>query len=293
MENRVESVQGVYVPFWLFNALAEGYATFEATKSVRKRSGKSSYTVIYHYFIDRDGSLAFKNIPVDGSEKMDDEYMDAIEPFNYSQIKEFHPSYLAGYVAEKYDVDAQKSKWRAEYRMETTVDELCRDTIHGYRSVTLLKSKIKVKKGKVSYALLPVWILKTVYDSDDYLFMMNGQTGKLVGRLPVDKGKAWKYGAIFASALCALVTPILQCLNTWGVFMYIISLLVMVVSEQAGKELLNTTKSLPLPMVIIMSVALSVFAGHRIVRGWIRNMDTAKGQTEASEYVVPGSFRLR
>ena len=41
-----------------------------------------------------------------------------------------------------------------------------------------------------------VWMLHTKWQGKDYLFAMNGQTGKLVGDLPVDKRKvaAWFAG---------------------------------------------------------------------------------------------------
>ena len=54
--------------------------------------------------------------------------------------------------------------------------------------------------GKVSYAMVPVWILTTRYNDKPYTFMMNGQTGKVVGSLPYDTTKAFLY-----PALCSLV----------------------------------------------------------------------------------------
>ena len=53
----------------------------------------------------------------------------------------------------------------------------------------------------MKYALLPVWLLNTRWKDKDYLFAMNGQTGKLVGDLPVSKAKYWgAFAAIFAAA---------------------------------------------------------------------------------------------
>ena len=68
--------------------------------------------------------------------------------------------------------------------------------------------------GKVSYAMVPVWILTTRYNDKPYTFMMNGQTGKVVGSLPYDATKAFLY-----PALCSLVlAPILYFLIK--MFMY-------------------------------------------------------------------------
>ena len=57
----------------------------------------------------------------------------------------------------------------------------------------------------MKYVLAPVWILTTKYEGKPYTFMMNGQTGKMVGSLPVDKGKLTKYtfGTLAASFVVA------------------------------------------------------------------------------------------
>ena len=63
----------------------------------------------------------------------------------------------------------------------------------------------EVRRSLTKYALLPVWLLTTKWNGTNYLFAMNGQTGKLVGNLPVDKGKKWRiFGAVYGVA--ALVT---------------------------------------------------------------------------------------
>ena len=46
-----------------------------------------------------------------------------------------------------------------------------------------------LNKGKIRYALYPVWILNTTYNNEQYTFAMNGQTGKFVGNLPMDRKK--------------------------------------------------------------------------------------------------------
>ncbi len=56
----------------------------------------------------------------------------------------------------------------------------------------LKNSQIGCTNGSVHYALLPVWVVKVEYKDKIYRFAMNGQTGKLVGELPVDSGLFWK-----------------------------------------------------------------------------------------------------
>ncbi|GBU20510.1 hypothetical protein R80B4_00388 [Fibrobacteres bacterium R8-0-B4] len=257
------------------------------------KRGKS--TVTHHYRVERDGEAEFEKIPVDGSQRMDDAYMDSIEPFDYDQLTEFHPSYLAGYTAEKYDVDAKNSRSRAVNRMETTVEKLFRKTVRGYNTVKVIFSDINVTKGTMSYTLLPVWTVSTKYNEDDYLFMMNGQTGKMVGRLPVDEGKSWICRGILTIGLLAALTPILYYLNMkeWlgPAITFAIAICLSVVGIGWPKAL--ALDVLPTPVVVLMSIVLSVVGAVWIVHLWIRNMDTARERTEASNYLVPGSFIWR
>jgi hypothetical protein len=149
---------------------------------------------------------------VDGSEKMDDAYMDAIEPFDYAQINGFQSAYLAGYSAEKYDVDVEASKGRANTRIKNSRETEFARSMAGYSAVAVESSTVNIESGKVSYALFPVWILNTKYNKENYQFIMNGQTGKFVGKLPVDKGKAIKYAFMFMAIFGAAFTAIIQLL---------------------------------------------------------------------------------
>ena len=188
-QNRIDSITGIYIPFWLFDADADAQIRYKATKVRHWSTSDYDYTETNFYSCTRNGSMDFKKVPVDGSEKMDDAYMDSIEPFNYSDLKEFSGAYLSGYLAEKYDVDAEASKPRANERItKSIIDEFTR-TVVGYTSVTPVHSAVQLKHGLVQYALFPVWMLNTKHKGVTYTFAMNGQTGKLIGKLPLDKGK--------------------------------------------------------------------------------------------------------
>jgi len=215
-ENRVNSIQGLYVPFWLFDANSQGSVTYKAIKIKKWSSGNYNYTKTDHYSVLREGSLAFNKIPVDGSDKMNDDYMEAIEPFDYSKEKGFMTAYLSGYIAEKYDVDAETSKERAIKRIKNSFESQFLRTLQGYTSVVKEKSSINVEKGKVSYSLFPVWVLNSKYKNEQYQFIMNGQSGLIVGKLPVDKGKATKYLFMFAAGIGGIFTVIIELLRLFA-----------------------------------------------------------------------------
>lgn len=198
-EQRMESIMGIYVPFWLFDCDTDANISYNATKVRHWSDSNYRYTKTDYFLVNRSGSMGFEKVPVDGSKKMDDTYMEAIEPFQYKDMVDFDTAYLSGYLADKYDVDAEQNKPRANQRIRSSVESLMRSTVKGYSSVTVKNSHIRFADGKVSYALLPVWVLNTRYKDKLYMFAMNGQTGKFVGELPISWKKFWMYfGGLFA-----------------------------------------------------------------------------------------------
>ena len=205
-ENHLQEIQGVYVPFWLFDGQARGGKHFLATRSHSHRDGDYEITETEHYEVYRAGTLSFEKVPVDASTKMPDRHMDSIEPYDYGELKKFSTAYLPGFLADKYDVSMEDSRGRAEKRCDNTFTDALRQTVEGYDSVTPTEGDTHLERGKVHYALLPVWMLHTKWRGEDFLFAMNGQTGKLVGDLPVSPGRYWGLFAAIAGALSLLGT---------------------------------------------------------------------------------------
>lgn len=201
-QNHIEEVKGIYVPFWLFDAKAKAEFVFNATE-VTVIPGEDADTInTAHYRVEREGTLGFDKIPVDGSTKMEDRYMDAIEPFDYEGLEPFTMAYLPGYFAEKYDVTADDSTERVSGRIETTAQRQIESTLH-YDTYDVSRSSVELLEKSAKYALLPVWMLTTRWNDETYMFAMNGQTGRMIGDLPSSKGQIAKYffgisGAVFA-----------------------------------------------------------------------------------------------
>lgn len=202
--NRVKEIKGIYVPFWLFDCSVNADMEFSATKVKTWSNSKYDFTETSHYAVERSGGITFEKVPVDGSSKMDDSYMDAIEPFDYRGMVDFNPAYLSGYLADKYDVDVMESVQRANARIAQSTANAFRSTVSGYSSVNACRQTVTPVSGRSRYALMPVWMLTTNYGGRSYTFAMNGQTGRLVGKLPVDKKKYWGYLLGIAAAIAAI-----------------------------------------------------------------------------------------
>ena len=202
--NQINKMQGVYVPFWLFNGSANAECYFEGRTSSTHREGNYRVTVTKHYDVRRFGNVVFERVPTDASQKMPDDLMDSLEPYDYGELKPFSAAYLPGYLADISDVTVEASATRADRRCKNSAEDVMRADVSGYSEVITRSSNVYVNRGKVEYALLPVWILKTKWMNKDYLFAMNGQTGKFVGDLPVSKGRFWAWCAGLTGSLAVI-----------------------------------------------------------------------------------------
>ena len=195
-ENHIDEIKGVYVPFWLFDTKVTGSARYRASRISTWTDSKYRYTETSFFSVIRSGEMGFAKVPVDGSSKMQDELMESLEPFDFSEAVDFKTAYLAGYLADRYDVNAEDSICRANDRIRQSTERALADTVIGYTTVVPESSSIKLTESEVKYALYPVWILNTTWNGQRYTFAMNGQTGKFIGDLPVDKSAYWKWFSI-------------------------------------------------------------------------------------------------
>lgn len=199
-ESRIEEIKGVYVPFWLYDCNAAGKMRYEATKVKHWSDDAFDYTRTEHYMVIREGTAGFDDVPVKGSSKLEEEYMEAIEPFEACEGTFFKPAYLSGYMADRYDIDSVEAQPRANERIREGMEQLLGDTVSGYSTVAVKSSSVRLETGRIRYAMLPVWILSTRYRGRVYKFAMNAQTGKLVGELPISWRKFWGiFGGITAA----------------------------------------------------------------------------------------------
>ena len=192
-ENHVDEIKGVYIPFWLFDVDADAQITYEAEKVHSHTSGDTEYTTREIYSVYREGSISFDHVPADGSRKMDDTLMEAIEPYNFQEAVPFQQAYLAGYLADRYDVNVNERIDRARDRIRVCTERAFRKTVRGYNGGASVKdSNVQIHNASYWYAMYPVWLLNTTWHGQKFTFAMNGQTGKMVGDLPIDKSKFWK-----------------------------------------------------------------------------------------------------
>ncbi len=197
-DSTLDEVKGIYVPFWLFSADCKADGTYKTTKLRTWSDSKYHYTETSTFEVKTAGKSRFDKIPADASKKIFDDLMDSVEPFDYSKMVPFDSGYLAGFYADRYDVEPNDLMNRIEPRIQNTIEKELRSTIKGYASVTQNAFSAKLQNLEKHYALLPVWILTVRWNDKPYTFAMNGQTGKFVGDLPLSKKKYNKYFFLYS-----------------------------------------------------------------------------------------------
>ena len=209
-DNHLDEIKGVYVPFWLYDARADVDMAFNATQVRIWMTGNVQYTRTSHYKLRRGGTMNFSKVPADGSKNISDELMESLEPFSFEEAVPFKTAYLAGYLADRYDMDAKECAGKANARMQKTANDAFKNTVGGgYSTVYPAASRLSIREGKSYYALYPVWLLNTTWNGTKYTFAMNGQTGKFVGDLPLDKS-AYNKQWLIMGAIIGLVIYVIM-----------------------------------------------------------------------------------
>lgn len=206
---KLSEIEGMYIPFFLYDFDCHYDIKATGSKIRTWRSGNYEYTETSLYQVERDATIDFEKLPVDASIAMPDEAMDLIEPYDYKALEDFQTKYMSGFFAEKYNMDATELGPRAKDKAKADAKAIMNKTITGYSTITNRTDNVTMDEKKADYALLPVWCYYYKYKGKDYLFKMNGQTGKIVGKPPVSWARVWGYGATVFGCTSAILAMIM------------------------------------------------------------------------------------
>lgn len=200
-DEEIEKIRGVYAPFWLYHSENINVNIRGVGQNDRVwTSGNTEYTETSYYNVVRSGKIGYRNVPVDASTNMDDELMGAIEPFLYNEMVDFSADYMTGFFAERYDLLQSDLVEAAKLRMRQFALDRLHQTIH-YNRFHADFEEVDFPVVDAEYGLLPVYILTNIYQGKTLQYIMNGQTGKIYGEVPISKKKL---GAVCAATFFAV-----------------------------------------------------------------------------------------
>lgn len=214
-EKSLEKLRGIYVPFWLYDYGADYAYEGEGTRVKTWRTGSTEHTETSYYAVRRRMEAAFEQIPVDASLAMEDGVMDLLEPYNYNCLTGFEPKYMSGFQGEVYNQSAGELAERARKKAGEAAEEMMKGSLSGYASLRPTHQDLQLKGQGERYALLPVWQYTYRYRGKDFLYHVNGQTGKVIGTTPVSHPKVLAYGAsvfVLVALICRIALRIVEIL---------------------------------------------------------------------------------
>lgn len=200
-QEEIQKITGMYAPYWVFDCLAEGSLDGEATRVSHYTRGDYNYTLTKYYHVVREGRVEYEKVPVDSSTKLDDELMQKIEPFDYKDITDFSMQYLSGFLSEKYDVESEQAEGVLRERVASYLDQRLMGTAGGYSTFVPIHRRTDISDIHPEYVLLPVYLLTNSHNGKNHAFIVNGQTGKVVGDTPISRARQLLFAAGLTLAL--------------------------------------------------------------------------------------------
>lgn len=211
----IEEIKGIYIPFWFFDFSVDGILTAETKKSHSIRHGNVTTVTTKIYNSIRKGTLVYDNIPIDASIHFQDNIMRSIEPFDKLGLRPYSSDYLSGFLSELFTVNEEDASKIAVERAGSTAYNTFYKTIENknYDSINVKNNNFRINKLETNYVLLPVYMLNVKYKDQFYTFAMNGQTKKMIGNIPIDEKKSFKYFCIHL--LYFLIVTIIIAIIIW------------------------------------------------------------------------------
>lgn len=190
---QIEKLTGVYFPYWLVDADLKGRLRAKSKNISVWRIGDIEYTKTDTYKLEREGSLHFEDYVRNALKKNDTQTMvESVQPFPLDTATEFNSGYLSGFQAERRDIEFNEIQESVNSSLQHYSDQLLSQSANALGVLYDKKVQTNIQTQSNHYVLLPVWLL--TYRSSTgkdkvYYYAMNGKTGKVSGRLPIDKVK--------------------------------------------------------------------------------------------------------
>ena len=190
-KKQIESMSGVYFPYWLYSCRVDGELDAQGTRLRTWDTAGMRYTETTVYDVKRQGTMEVDHVARNGLRKANRQLVDSVLPYRMNEKENFSMGYLSGFLAENRDMEKEQFVLDVQTEVRQFALQSLQDQAGSYSSMQVRKKEAGIRDEKWSYALLPVWTL-TYNDKARgkiYYFALNGQTGKICGKLPVDRKK--------------------------------------------------------------------------------------------------------
>jgi hypothetical protein len=164
-----------YLPFWVFEARARSYYTGDSSQT--PPFARASWCPV---FGEREDDIRDILVPASGS--LGVEEVNAISPYDFGRRKVYEREDLQDVLVEDFGVSRRGARTVARALMAERVRALAAAMIPGnHRNVRVNPIFMDLRAAP---ALLPVWINAYQFRGKTFRFLVNGQTGEVVGSAP-------------------------------------------------------------------------------------------------------------
>lgn len=187
-----DTLRGVYLPYWTFDAHVDASWTAEAgyyyytTETVRGSDGKMQERRVQHTRWERAaGHLDhfFDDELVPGTVGVHAGLLKEIEPFPTQELKPYDPAFVRGWTVERYQLDLRQAAARNVEEMEAAVQSLCAAQVPGDTHRNLHVSS-NYHGRTFKHILVPICLVSYTYGAKSFQVVVNGYTGKIAGEHP-------------------------------------------------------------------------------------------------------------
>jgi hypothetical protein len=178
-----DTVKGIYLPYWTFDARAHAqwtaesgtyYYTRENGKQVRRVRWSPAAGELSHFFNDD---------LVCASRGVDAQRLREVEPFPTDALVPYAATYLSGWTVERYQIDLVAAAARSRQQMESLLRTMCAEQVPGDTHRNLVVHAT-FSDQTFKHILAPVWLLTYIYGARGFQVVVNGVTGRISGSRP-------------------------------------------------------------------------------------------------------------
>lgn len=204
--SHLEKITGMYLPYWYADVKTSVDVSGVGTITNTYTRGDTEYTDYEDYAVSAQGEFDIKNIPELAFTQIDRDLVKSVDDFYDAELRDFNMLYLSGFFSEKYDVEKDQAESYFLKQAENYAEDYVRGQFNHYDSVKRDRDQVDTKIEKISYVLLPTWVLTYQYQGKSYVYMLNGLTGEAYGELPIDQTKlAIRSGLIFLIVMALML----------------------------------------------------------------------------------------
>jgi len=204
-----DTVRGIYLPYWTFDAQADAQWTAEAghyyyTTETYVENGQTRSRQVQHVrWEPAAGRLShfFDDDLVCASVGVHPGLIRGIEPFPTKDLKPYDASYVSGWIVERYQIDIVGAAQRARAAMDGKLQAMCAQQVPGdtFRNLVVRST---YSRQTFKHILAPVWLLTYNYGARGFQCVMNGVTGAIQGEYPKSP---WKIALVVLAVLIVVI----------------------------------------------------------------------------------------